>query len=259
VSTSLNIVTNRPVTILSDNPEGELTGHFLKDIQASGIPASVCCLGELLPVDHDIVSLLDLETPFFESITESRLSTFQDVLHNNDKRQILWLTKPAQVKCKDPHSAQAIGVARSIRSELAIPFYTLEIDAEEAQFSSLVQKVLKKIRTCADTELLAPDKEYIVDNGVIKIGRYQTFSVKEEHNAKSSVVGDQSVKSLSISRPGSLEALAWIHEPRSQSIGDEEVEIEVRAVGVNFKVSENSYLREGTEILERLSPANNYT
>ncbi len=258
VSTSFNIVTNRPVTILSDNPEGELTEHFLKDIQASGIPASVCRLGELLPADHDIVSLLDLETPFFESITENRLSAFQGILHNNDKRQILWLTKPAQVKCKDPHSAQAIGVARSTRSELAIPFYTLEIDAGEAQFSSLVQKVLKKIRACEDTGLLAPDKEYIVDDGVIKIGRYQTFSVQEERNVKSSVVGDQSVKSLSISRPGSLEALAWIHEPRSQSIGDEEVEIEVRAVGVNFKVSEHSYLREGTEILERLSPANSY-
>ncbi|KAE9370652.1 hypothetical protein N431DRAFT_559764 [Stipitochalara longipes BDJ] len=233
VSTSL--IKDRPVTVLCNNPQGELTQHFLKDIQASGISASVCRLGELLPVSHDIVSLLDLETPFFESITKDRLSAFQDVLKNNNKRQILWLTKPSQVKCKNPHSAQAIGVARSIRSELAIPFYTLEIEVEEAKFSCLVQKVLKKIQGCEDTESLAPDREYIVDNGVIKIGRYQTFSVKEERDMKSSAIGYQSMKSLSISRPGSLESLGWVHEPKSQKIGDEEVEIEIRAIGINFK------------------------
>ncbi|KAF3063606.1 Lovastatin diketide synthase LovF [Daldinia childiae] len=227
--------TPSPVSILCDDPEGDLVRLLVEDLASSSVSAKVFRLGQKLPHDQDIVSLLDLESYFFENISPERLNAFQQILQDYKSGSMIWLTRPAQVDCKDPRSAQSIGVARSIRAESSVPFYTLEISPTEPQFSTLVQKVLSKIQRIEDTDLLAPDKEYVVDAGVVKIGRYQPFSVSKElqQNTSSAVV--QEAKTLETAKPGSLENVGWVGEAISSSLGDDEVVIETRAVGVNFK------------------------
>ncbi len=41
-------------------------------------------------------------------------------------------------------------------------------------------QVLTKIHRKDDVDALAPDKEYAIDHGVIKVGRYVPFSLEEE-------------------------------------------------------------------------------
>ena len=65
---------------------------------------------------------------------------------------------------------------RVSRAELAIPINRLKLDTAEEDFSQLVLKVLRKIRTRDDTDKIAPDREHADDNRVIKIGRYKPFS-----------------------------------------------------------------------------------
>lgn len=211
------------------------------ELEQMGISVDVFKFSEaeetkLPPPDQDIISLLDLETYFFENISQERLAAFQQILHRYKSGNIVWLTKPAQVGCTDPRSAQSIGVARSIRAESRIPFYTLEMDAaaEESHFSQTVGKVVEKIRRSKDVELLAPDKEYVVDGGVVKIGRYHPFLVREELRDTSTSPRGEEVKSLHTSKAGSLARLSWVSEPGSAPARDEVV-IETRAVGVNFK------------------------
>ncbi|KAI1483952.1 polyketide synthase dehydratase-domain-containing protein [Daldinia eschscholtzii] len=223
-----------PVSILCDNPEGELTELLVEEFASSGIAAKVFQLGQSLPLNQDIVSLLDLESYFFQDISPERLILFQQILLNYKSGSIVWLTRPAQVNCKDPRSAQSIGVARSIRAESSVPFYTLEISSTEPLFSTLVQEVLSKIRRTEDTDLLAPDKEYVVDSGVVKIGRYQPFSVGKELQQNTINTGTEEIKTLE-AKPGSLENVGWVSQSGPSDLGDDEVLIETRAVGINFR------------------------
>ncbi|TVY75062.1 Highly reducing polyketide synthase gloL [Fusarium oxysporum f. sp. cubense] len=225
------------VSILTDNPEGFLAEKLISELRNHSISVGVYGLFDTtLPANRDILSLLDLEAPFFENITQDRLEAFQGILQRHQSGHILWLTEPAQVNCEHPRSAQAIGVARSIRAESQIPLYTLEIKPTEPRFPELVCKVLTKVQRTEDNESLAPDKEYIVDGGIVKTGRYQPFLVRkelEETTPTHEAEGDL-IKSLHITNPGFLDQLTWINSALPQP-GEGGVVIDTKAVGLNFK------------------------
>lgn len=228
-----------PLTVLCANPNHAITKRVMNFLQPTGKSVSICRLGESFPPsDRDVISLLDIEDHFFANVTRNQLEAFQTILRNHHSGNILWVTRPAQLKCKDPRSAQSIGVARSIRSESGIPFYTLEIDETEPQFETLLQRVWDKIVRTADDELLAPDREYVVDNGVVHLGRYQSFAVKNELSVKSFFGSEEAlpVLDLEVAKPGLLETLRWTRESQVSHLGEDEVEIEARAIGLNFKV-----------------------
>lgn len=225
------------VSILTDNPEGLLAEKLISELHKHGISVGVYGLFDTtLPANQDILSLLDLEASFFENIPRDRLEAFQGILQHHQSGHILWLTVPAQVNCEHPRSAQAIGVARAIRAESQIPLYTLEVKPTEPRLPELVCQVLTKVQRTEDNELLAPDKEYIVDGGIVKTGRYQPFLVHKEleeaisaHETKVDLP-----KSLHITNPGCLDQLTWMDSALPQ-LGVGDIVIDTKAVGLNFK------------------------
>ena len=225
------------VSVVTEDPQGILAKNLVQNLSQAGISIGVFTLGdEKLPTETDIVSLVDLESFFFDNITQKRLETFQVMLKQHESGRILWLTKPAQVNSEDPRSAQTLGVARSIRAEAQVPFYTLEIRPTEPHFLDLVHRVLTKIQHTEDVGLLAPDKEYVVDQGCVKIGRFQPFLVRkelQEAGLTGSAQGEVT-KSLHTFEAGSLENLTWVSGSLSPP-GDDKVTIDTRAVGLNFK------------------------
>ena len=229
-------VASRPLTILCEHPEKGIGKRLIDDLTRAGVTVQVCLLGETPATDQDIISLLDLEGYFFETVTADRLVNFQKILNSNmNQFQILWLLRPTQIRCQDPRSGQAIGVARSIRAESSVPFYTLEISENEGNFSNLVLRVWEKIVHAEDSELLSPDKEYVVDDGVVKVGRYQQFLVEKSLSRARLVGNTASSVSLEISTAGQLDSLKWIEMPFNPKLGAGEVLIDTRAVGLNFK------------------------
>ena len=227
---------SQAITVLCDRPKEGITKSFINDLQKDGFIVSIKEFGELLPDDQDIISTLDLESRFFENISDTRFAAFQELLRHHKEQKLLWLMPPTQVRCVDPRSAQTIGMFRVIRAELAIPLITLEIEPTEADFFSHVMQVFEKVRTRHDIDKIAPDKEFAVDQGVVKIGRYQPFSLDHETSEKS-IFNTDHVKSLEIGKPGLLETLRWAEGSLPTQLGDDQVEIETRAVGLNFRVS----------------------
>jgi NADPH:quinone reductase-like Zn-dependent oxidoreductase len=148
--------------------------------------------------------------------------------------KLLWLTNPIQKNCRDPCSAQTLGVARTIRSELGLHFYTLEVDRIDERFGPLLVSVFDKIRAREDTDNLESDKEFVIDNGVIYLGRYHPFSLGDEIRLKSNNGRAQMAKALGVRQPGMLETLTWRARPIPESIPEAHIEIEVRSAGLNF-------------------------
>jgi len=232
---NMEITKRSKVIILSANVEEQVARSLADSFSPRDWEVTNCQLGDELPKDQDIISCLDLETNFFENITEKTFTAFQVLLRSIGNNKLLWLTKPTQIKCSDPRSAQSLGVTRTIRSELALHFYTLEIDTNEFQFESLVAKIFDKIVVQEDRDHLESDKEFVVDNGAICIGRYHPFLLVEEVRMKSNETHNRTMKSLHIEKPGMLESLTWKTKPIPETIPKTHVEVEVRTVGVNFR------------------------
>ena len=225
---------SKDVSLLCDNQNERIARFLTTALTGAGYSCSVCKLGEALPLRRNIISTLDLESSFFEDISEPSFMAFQKSLRSHTSQKLLWLTLPSQISCQNPRSAQSIGVSRAIRSELGIEFYTLEIDPQEPKFAELVLQIWAKVQASEDTESLLPDREFVVHNGMVHVGRYHPF-VLEERSRDLTDIGPAQVKTLDISKlEYSQRSLSWTQEGHLQQIQDDYVEVEVHAFGLDF-------------------------
>ena len=222
------------VTVICNHPDKGVAQSLIVALKDSQYLVSARRLGDTLPQDEDILCTLDLEGIFFEDVAQASFSAFQEFLRKQKSQKVVWLTAPCQVSCKDPTRAQSIGMTRTIRSELGIPYFTLEIDRDERNFSHLVLQVFEKVQASEDTESLLPDREYVVSNGVVKVGRYHPFSLLGELSQKTLKEHGQ-VKTLEIGKPGLLETLHWAEGDGVEDVPEGHIEIEAREVGLNFR------------------------
>lgn len=231
---AIGLEQSKEVSILCDNQNGDMPKLLTAALNGAGYRCLICELGEALPLRRNIISILDLESPFFEEISEPRFLAFQNSLRSHASQKVLWLTLPSQISCQNPNYALSIGFARTIRSELGIELYTLEIDPKEPKFAELVLQIWVEVQASEDTESLVPDREFVVHNGMVHVGRYHPFAL-EERSRDCTEADPTPVRSLDLSKLGLPQRnLSWTQESHPQQIPDDYVEIEVRAFGLDF-------------------------
>lgn len=118
----------KQVTLLMSDKLVHETHIVSSELEARGYAIDRRSLGQTLPQGQDIVALLEEEEPFFEDIDAARLDQFQSMLRGLGNDGLLWVTQLSNVGCTNPKYAQVIGLARTLRSEMAIDFAVLETD-----------------------------------------------------------------------------------------------------------------------------------
>jgi NADPH:quinone reductase-like Zn-dependent oxidoreductase len=182
---------------------------------------------------QDIISVLDLEgKAFLEGLSASQFRSLQSFLTELTSSGMLWLTRASQIECTEPQYAQIIGLARSVRNELSIDLATVELDdvQDQTAFDRVVD-VLVKFQGRSRYLETDPEWEYAIRKGVVHVSRFRWISV---WNELSSDTDPGAPKTLEIGKRGSLKTLRWVQRPQIQLTGDE-VAVEVRAAGMNFK------------------------
>ena len=230
---------DREITILCDSPDTGVSRLLIAAFIDAGYSCVACQIDEQLPPRRDIISTLGLESEFFADISESRFAAFQNFLRNHTSQKVLWLTPPSQLSCQNPRSAQAIGIARTIRAETGIPFHTFEIESEEPGFESLMLRVFIKIQATDDTESLTPDKEFAVCKGMVYVGRYHPLSMQESQN---DFVNNEAheVRTLEIDKFNYLQGSPhWTQGFHTEQVPDHHVEIEVRASSLDVAIAQD--------------------
>lgn len=189
-------------------------------------------INQVPPANQDIISLLDINGPFFDEISSEELAAFQSYIGSLRSSGILWTTRSSQIRCDDPRYAQVLGAARTIRSELLISFATCEIDTvDEGALEALVNVFDKFRRRTRDAEV-DPDWEFALSEKVVYLPRYRWISVVEQLSAVSDM---ELPRKLETGKPGLLQSLRWIQTAPIRLTNDQ-IEVEVCAVGLNFKV-----------------------
>ncbi|KAL6231642.1 hypothetical protein BDW75DRAFT_247787 [Aspergillus navahoensis] len=180
-------------------------------LRARGYHIDICLLGSDLPVYQDIISLLEIDSPFLADISPEDFASLQQVLGNLGSSKLLWVMGFAQTEpVRNPLYGLTLGFTRSIRAELSPSLATLEtiIDVLE-HFQDMVSSV-------------NPDHEYALRDGVVHVGRYHWTRVSEELAECNNTSGYP--LQLNMKRKGGSRVLNWVPVPPS-SLGRREVAI----------------------------------
>jgi SAM-dependent methyltransferase len=210
--------------------------QLAQELIARGYDISYCTMEERLPEGGDVIVLLDKEDSYFDRLDSVSFERFQKLVKNigTSNSGILWITRPSQINCEDPTFAPVIGLARTIRSEMAIDFATCEVDDLDSSLGcKAVATIFIKFNERKEDRdsILGPDFEYAICNGTIRVSRFFPFALNDELQVSES--SNEAI--LTIARPGRLDTMCWLGHRVLPPQGDE-VEVEVYVTGLNFRV-----------------------
>lgn len=221
----------REVTLLCEPEISPISRHVEAMFTQRGYKVELSALDQMPPAHQDIVSLVDLTAPFFDKISARNLSAFQSYVGNLKSSGILWVTRSAQVGCKDPRYSQVLGTARTVRSELLVDFATFEMDTVDPSALGSLFDVFSKFQRRTKELELDPDWEYALFEGAIQIPRYHWVSTVEKLAAMS---GEELPRRLDVGKSALLQSLRWVQK-RPIVLTHDQIEVEPRAVGLNFR------------------------
>jgi hypothetical protein len=236
-------VQNRPkeksISLLSELPNGPVAHALATALEGHGFAVEV--MGFADDPKQDIISILDLEreSPYIANIGSDDYARLKALMTRLHPSGVLWATNACQIRCAEPEYAQILGLARTLRNEMAIDFATLELDdPSSADAMDAICKVYQKFQIRVRDDDVDPDYEYAFANGSVQTSRYHWVSVAEGLIAALSPpeAGAEIPKHLEVGKRGSLKSLQWVEEPPHAKLVGNEVSVEVRAVGMNFKV-----------------------
>lgn len=231
----------RSVVMLYDKVKHDFGLQLADMLEKLKIDIRWCRIADHEPVEGvDIISTIDLERPYFYDFSDESYAECLEYF-GKVKSRMIWLTRPAQLRCTDPRYGLMPGFVRNIRLELGLPFFTVELDALDTvasqQTTSLMRKILQ-IDFLNDLDAL--DYEFSVFDNAVHVGRYHWFPMApdlkpefEEH--------EDDIKRLTIGRYGLINSLHWVQQ-KQEPLGSDEVEVEIRWAGLNFRVGYYSHL-----------------
>ncbi|KAK8023204.1 polyketide synthase [Apiospora marii] len=240
-----NGVVKGDLTIITPRKQSSVVQSFSRSLQEAledqGHGSSVMSWTELsaggLNSDklegRTFISLLELDQPFLDEMAEEDFHHLRRLVLGCER--ILWLV------CGD-HPAMSLvdGLARTLRTEVAgTRFQILHLEGDEtaARHGPVAAARILTSHT--------RDDEFRERNGLLQVSRI--FNSHEGNEAVRSALEDSvQVQSLTgpgtpplrlkIGGPGLLDTLTFVNDDRMEgALGEKEIEVEVKATGVNFK------------------------
>lgn len=200
------------------------------------ICVDICTLGEPLAPTQDVISVLDLQEPTIHGMSETTFKVILGYLQTL-KEKMLWVTRASQVKCKDPRASMILGLARTARNELSARLMTVEVDNVTPSTTAAhltIRIFLRGPLSDLAPDSMSPDWEYAIVDGEVLVPRAHWTNIPEAFShLRTSAPSTR--KQLAIETPGLLHTLGWT-ENEIDSLADDEVLVETRAVGLNFRV-----------------------
>lgn len=238
------VIASRPYLLVNDHSK-EIAILYLstvpgwarilaKDLERRGQLVTWVSFRQKPPPGIDLISVMDLEGPFFYNISPERFAQFQQFVSQIKGSRVLWITGSSQMSCNDSRLGLTLGVIRTIRHEVSPEFYTLEIDDFDDTSANATVQVLEHMGQQRNCSIVDPDREFAFHQGRLHVSRAHWISAQQELSMTSP--SDCEAKFLDIGSYGLLNTLAW-SERKHCEMQNDEVEIDMKYIGLNFRVS----------------------
>jgi NADPH:quinone reductase-like Zn-dependent oxidoreductase/malonyl CoA-acyl carrier protein transacylase len=235
------------VAIIRGDSEGQIRlASKLADVleHLSGKRPAINTLSDSKIEGELCVFLAEIENPLLASLTPVQFKTLQSVLMN--AQGTFWVVRGAYIDSMNPDTNMVTGLSRSIRSETSQKFATLDLDAEAAlNEAGTVQAILKVFKaTFAPETRPNCEVEFIERKGsfftprIINDAEMNAYVHKQ---TKGSVLEltkfaqDGRALEMVIGTPGKWETLHFVDQVMEEPLSDDEIEIEVKAIGLNSR------------------------
>ncbi|KAK6826532.1 hypothetical protein RU639_005411 [Aspergillus parasiticus] len=206
--------------------------ELARDLAKAGYSVHWCTLKQVPSPGANIISVIDLEGPFFHELSPADFESFQSYVSRLADRHLLWVTRFVQMECDDPRYALVLGLARTIRHEIMPQFATIEIDQVDGASLQPVVQVFERLLSQLDDPGAAPEYEFAVREGSVHTPRFQFKSFEEQVGAGQS----QGPRMLDIEAYAMLDSLMWTcADMTSNDLEKAEVEVDIKYVGLNFR------------------------
>ena len=227
--------------------DGDLSQRLEFGLQEKGFQ-SRCAEWPSLKVRKDtIYVLLDSgDDPILEDPEEDQFQKIRDILTQG--QHVLWITIHRRSTLKEtPAKGLITGLARVARLENQfLQLVTLEMHESQGNMDRELPRVVANVLSRSfSTSDLVSELEYSRKNGRLQIPRLMPAdkvnrSINSIYSQSEPVSGlfhqrDRPLM-LSVSKPGLLDTMIFVHDELSKmSLGQDELEIEAKAYGINFR------------------------
>lgn len=237
VATAIGKIDSKPGQAISLLYHGEVSAiaqEVAHQFAAEGHAVSWTTLDQEPMNDATVIVLLDLDGPYLFNMSPEQWNTLKSFFSHCSAHSshVIWVTKTSQIQCLDPSYGLNSGFARTLRSELSLDLSTFEIDTFGAEGWRALVKLSERLRVRRKTELLDPDYEYAFLNGKVHTSRCHWISTKEEEFCATVTTEAR----LEVRKHGLLSSLAWKSFDAREILKGDEVEVQMRSVGLNFRV-----------------------
>jgi hypothetical protein len=194
-----------------------------------------------IPARSIVISTIEAEQPLLSVLSDEEMNFVKAMTDTASK--IIWLTNADLLSCTRPDFAPVLGLSRSLMLEQpSLHFAVLDVDhaSSAADTTALnVQNVLHQLIHEPN-----PDFEFAQKDDNLHVVRWEpedalnkTFTVRQETETVSMAVQDAGRCQIDIRNAGQMDSIRFLQkEFASLTLGVEEVEIEVKSVGINAKV-----------------------
>ncbi|KAI0813402.1 putative polyketide synthase [Xylaria sp. FL0064] len=246
--TQLSVV-HRPtlvITGLDSTPETDLSESFCLHLRESGYldlrRASLRQASQEKGLENMLVMIVECEKWLpLEDITRDNFAVFHATLTRC--RNVFWLSSESLTDETAPSNGAAVGLARTLRMEYhGYIFATVTINQIRAESLPVILRMAwDNFLRGVNSQLYEPELVQIGD--LLHVPRvYESAKLNERIHELTSTstiqkrrIGEGNIK-LKVKQPGLLDTLCWEHAKSERlALGVGEIEIEVKAVGVNFK------------------------
>jgi len=227
------------ITLVKPKPCLDQFGLGVKrSLESNGYSIDEYVWGSRLPEEQAIVSLMDVDSslaPLLANVDADNLASFIDMIGDVSGQPVIWLLRSAQTECSDPQHGKMLGMARCIRSEMAIHFVTVELDKLDTEATHAVARVLQNVQETQNhvtehDDSIDPDSEYVWRNGQMLISRIHTLSVNE---ALEKAAPKPQGKHLTLGQAGMLQSMTWTGH-MLPAVAVDDVQVRISYTGLNF-------------------------
>ncbi|KAJ6032737.1 Fum1p [Penicillium herquei] len=181
--------------------------------------------------DVVIISLLDIDSPFLDGMTEETFGLLQKFINASDERLLVWVTPSTQMSSPDPRYALTNGFFRSLRHESQMDLSVLEVDVFDSTAAGNLVHLCSEVRKSRNRSCHPPDFEFALKAGKIYTPRVHW---RTPNQVSRSPDRGKLPRKIQIETYGLLDSLKWApYEPEVLQNGY--VEIETQYTALNFR------------------------
>ena len=188
--------------------------------------------------------LSEIDEILLSSLTTEQFTQLQKALIN--VKGILWVVRGAYAHSSRPDVNMVTGLSRSIRSETLLKFATLDLDAQQMLSPENTVRAIYETfkatfcsKATADCELEFMERKgafftpRIIDDALINeyVHKHTTSSMLE---STPFLQKDRPLR-MAIKTPGVFDTLHFVDQSLEETLRDDEIEVEVKAIGMNAR------------------------